>query len=229
MSVTLGLDTSTTACSAAVLRDDHIAAFRFEEMERGQAERLNPMVAEVMAEAGIAFADLSLVAVTIGPGAFTGLRIGLACARAINLAAGVPLAGVTTFAALARAIPEAELEGREVLVCVDGKRRDVFVQRFDAALAALGAPGALDPDTAAAALRAGAYLIAGDGAVRLRAALGAANDAGEKAAARLRFSSAVAPPDARHVAALGRAAGPSPTLPRPFYIRPPDARLPAAS
>jgi tRNA threonylcarbamoyladenosine biosynthesis protein TsaB len=228
MSVTLGLDTSTTACSAAVLRDDRIAAFRFEEMERGQAERLNPMVGEVMAEAGLAFADLSLVAVTVGPGAFTGLRIGLACARAINLAAGVPLAGVTTFAALARAIPEAEREGREVLVCVDGKRRDVFVQRFDAALAPLGAPGALDPDAAAAALCAGTYLIAGDGAIRLRAAL-AAGDAGDSTAARLRFSSAVTPPDARHVAVLGQAAGPSPTPPRPFYIRPPDARLPAAS
>jgi tRNA threonylcarbamoyladenosine biosynthesis protein TsaB len=212
----------------AVLRDDRLLAFRFEVMERGQAERLNPMVGEVMAEAGLAFADLSLVAVTVGPGAFTGLRIGLACARAITLAAGVPLAGVTTFAALARAVPEAERAGRDILVCVDGKRRDVFVQRFDAALAPHGAPGALEPDAAAAALRGGAWLIAGDGAARLRAALGAAGDAGDGPAARLRFSSAVAPPDARHVAALGQAAGPSPTPPRPFYIRPPDVRLPAA-
>jgi tRNA threonylcarbamoyladenosine biosynthesis protein TsaB len=229
MSITLGLDTSTTACSVAVLRDDHIVAARFEIMERGQAERLNPMVGEVMAEAGLAFADLSLVAVTIGPGAFTGVRIGLACARAITLAAGVPLAGVTTFAALARAIPEAERRGRDILVCVDGKRRDVFVQRFDAALAPRGEPGALDPDAAAAALRTDAYLIAGDGAARLRDVLGATGDAGDGATVRLRFSSAVAPPDARHVAALGWAAGPSPTPPRPFYIRLPDVRLPAPS
>jgi len=229
MSITLGLDTSTTACSAAVLRGDRIVAARFEIMERGQAERLNPMVSEVMAEAGLAFADLSLVAVTVGPGAFTGLRIGLACARAIALAAGVPLAGVTTFGALARAIPESERAGRDILVCVDGKRRDVFVQRFDPALTPRGVPGALDPDAAAAGLRTGAHLIAGDGAARLREVLEATGDAGDGATARLRFSRAAAPPDARHVAALGRAAGPSPVPPRPFYIRPPDARLPTAS
>jgi tRNA threonylcarbamoyladenosine biosynthesis protein TsaB len=229
MNVTLGLDTSTTACSAAVLRGHRILAARFEVMERGQAERLNPMVDEVMADAGIAFSDLTLVAVTVGPGAFTGLRIGLACARAITLAAGVPLAGVTTFAALARAIPTFERAGRDILVCVDGKRRDVFVQRYDASLVPRGAPGALDPDSAVATLRTGPYLIAGDGAARLRDVLGAAGDAGDGATARLRFSSAVAPPDARHVAALGQVAGPSATLPRPLYIRPPDVRPPAVS
>lgn len=224
MNAVLGIDTSTTACSAAVLLDGRIAAWRMEPMERGQAERLNPMIGEVMAEAGIGFADLSLVAVTTGPGAFTGLRIGLACARAIALAADVPVAGVTTFAALARAVPEAERaearrRGRDIIVCVEGKRSDVFVQRFDASLNTIGAPGALDVAGAAVALAQGDYLIAGDGTHRLRPAFAEGDG-------RVLFSAAANAPDARHVAALGAAAGPSPEPPRPFYIRPPDVRLP---
>ena len=231
LNTVLALHTSTTACSVALLGDGGTVAARFEEMDRGQAERLNPMLGEVMAEAGLAFADLSLVAVTTGPGAFTGLRIGLACARAIELAAGVPLAGVTTFAALAQAVPERERSGaeadRDIVVCVNAKRRDVFVQHFDAALRPRGAAGALDAAAAAAALAQGRFLIAGDGAAQLRAALEATGEAGEDAAARLRFSSALGPPDARHVAVLGALAGPSALPPRPFYIRPPDVRLPS--
>jgi tRNA threonylcarbamoyladenosine biosynthesis protein TsaB len=229
MSIVLGIDTSTTACSAALLRDGEPVAFRFEAMERGQAERLNPMVAEVLAEAGVTFADLTLLAVTTGPGAFTGLRIGLACARAVALAAGTPLAGVTTFDALARAVPAAERDGRDIVVCVNGKRRDVFVQRFDARLRPIGVPGALAPEGAAAALADGAILLAGDGAAQLRGSLEATDEAGDGPTARLRFSTACLPPDARHVAALGLAAGASALPPRPFYIRPPDARLPGGA
>lgn len=220
----LGIDASTTACSAAVLTGDTIAAWRFEAMERGQAERLNPMIGEVIDEAGIGFADLSLVAVTTGPGAFTGLRIGLACARAISLAAGVPLAGITTFDALARAVSDDErgamaAAGGRLLVCVEAKRRDVFVQLFDAGLAPVGEAGAMDGEAARVALADGYYLLAGDGAEHLRPML-----AGNP---HVRFSAALAPPDARHVAAIGAARGPSPQAPRPFYIRPPDVRLPA--
>jgi tRNA threonylcarbamoyladenosine biosynthesis protein TsaB len=220
----LGIDASTTACSAAVLSGGDIAAWRLETMERGQAERLNPMIGEVMIEAGVRFADLSLVAVTTGPGAFTGLRIGLACARAIALAAAVPLAGITTFDALARAVPDDErgamaAAGGRLLVCVEAKRRDVFVQFFDTDLVPLGDAGAMDGEAARAALGDGYYLVAGDGAERLRPMLSANSN--------VRFSKAVAPPDARHVAAIGAARGPSTQAPRPFYIRPPDVRLPA--
>ncbi|MFM2129086.1 MAG: tRNA ((37)-N6)-threonylcarbamoyltransferase complex dimerization subunit type 1 TsaB, partial [Pseudomonadota bacterium] len=205
MKTVLGIDASTTACSAALIDDGRIISWRFEAMERGQAERLNPMIGEVMADAGCAFVDLSLVAVTTGPGAFTGIRIGLACARAIALATGVPLAGVTSFAALARAIPESELEearcnAREILVCVEGKRRDAFVQRFDAALRPTGEAGALDAAAAARALAEGSFLIAGDGAARLAPAFAQTDG-------RVRFSAAAGPPDARHVAALGAAGG----------------------
>lgn len=228
MTLVLGLDASTTACSAAVVADGRVLAHRFEEMERGQAERLNPMIGEVMAEAGVAFGALGLVAVTIGPGAFTGLRIGIACARAIALAADVPLAGVTTFEALARAVSAEERrdEGGEriLVVCVNGKRRDVFVQRFDAAGETLGPAGALAPDDARAALATGRLLLAGDGVGPIAAALEGIAGAGPEQ--RIRVSQALAPPDAVHVAMIAAAAGPAVTPLRPFYIRPPDARLP---
>lgn len=224
----LGLDTSTTACSVALVVGGDVVAHRFEEMSRGQAERLNPMIAEVMAEAGRGFNELDLIAVSTGPGAFTGLRIGLVCARALALATGLPVAGVTTFAALARAVPDDERAGRALAVCVNARRRDVFMQPFDDAGAPSGAPRSLTPDEAVQAFGEGRFLLAGDGVGQLVPALVAAGEAGPEAAARVRFSIALGPPDARHVARLGIAAGPSDPMPRPFYIRPVDARLPGA-
>ncbi|MCB2100253.1 MAG: tRNA (adenosine(37)-N6)-threonylcarbamoyltransferase complex dimerization subunit type 1 TsaB, partial [Rhodobacterales bacterium] len=105
----LALDSATGACSAAVRAGGALVAHRFQAMARGQAEALMPMAAEVLAEAGLTATDLDGVAVTRGPGAFTGLRIGLSAARGLALAAGVPCLGVTTFQALAEAVPDAEL------------------------------------------------------------------------------------------------------------------------
>lgn len=230
----LALDASTTACSAAVTIDGHLVAHRFEEMDRGQAERLNPMIGEVMAEASLAFRDIGLVAVTTGPGAFTGLRIGIACARAIALASGAGLRGVTTFEALARAVPDDEMtEGgpRTLVVCVNGKRRDVFAQHYDQA-APVGDPYALLPADAPAMFASDRFLLAGDGAAPVAAALQdapeTATDTGKAAKFRIRLSGATRPPDARHVAALASGPDIPGPPPRPFYIRPPDVRLPGA-
>lgn len=229
--IVLGIDTATTACSAALWADGAVVAHRFEPMERGQAERLNPMIGEVMGEASLRFQDLGTIAVTTGPGAFTGLRIGLAGARAIALAVAAPVIGITTFDALARAVPEVELQGRTLVVAVNGKRRDVFYQVFDGDRQALGPGGALDPGNGLDALPAGRLLIAGDGTPQVRAGLEGCEAAGDGPEARIRFSTAIAPPDAVHVAKIGAerqaAGGPaSPAPPRPLYIRPPDARLP---
>lgn len=227
----LALDAATTACSAAVRVDGSLAAHRFEEMDRGQSERLNPMIGEVMAETGLGFRDLGLVAVTTGPGAFTGLRIGIACARAIALASGAAITGVTTFDALAHAVPDDERDGdRRLVVCVNGKRRDVFVQHYEKGRPT-GEPYALLPADAPAAFANGRVLFAGDGAALLaRAFAGDASTASETGtgpAARLRLSSAQRPPDAAHVAALAAARGAQGAEPpRPFYIRPPDVRVP---
>jgi tRNA threonylcarbamoyl adenosine modification protein YeaZ len=112
----LGLDATGSACSAALLRDDRALAHRFAAMERGQAEALVPMIASVLAEAALPVAALDLIAVTVGPGAFTGVRIGLAAARGLALASGVPALGVTSFAAVAAAVAPAIRRGRHLVV-----------------------------------------------------------------------------------------------------------------
>ena len=105
----LALDTATAACSVALWRDGAVLARRFEAMLRGQSEALMPMVGAVLAEAGCGFKDLDAIAVTVGPGAFTGLRIGLAAARGMALAAELPLIGVTTLEAVVHGVPPSRI------------------------------------------------------------------------------------------------------------------------
>jgi tRNA threonylcarbamoyl adenosine modification protein YeaZ len=97
----LAVDTALGACSCAVLEDTNVHAHRFTVMERGHAEALAPMVEDAMRESGIAFAELDRLAVTTGPGTFTGQRIGLAFMRGMRIALKRPLIGITTLEAMA--------------------------------------------------------------------------------------------------------------------------------
>ena len=165
----LGFDTATSACSAAVWEDGRIAARRFEPMSRGQSERLMPMVREVLSEAGADFPDLDLLAVTTGPGAFTGLRIGLAAARGIALAGDLACFGVTTLDAVAAGVSETERKKANVLVVLDSKRAEVYAQAFRSDLRPLSKAQALMPADLAALMATGegdanCVLGAGDGA-----------------------------------------------------------------
>jgi tRNA threonylcarbamoyladenosine biosynthesis protein TsaB len=99
--VVLAFDTALDACSVAVVRGDQVLAELSERMQKGQAERLAPMVQEAAGAAGVALPDLDRVAVTRGPGSFTGVRVGLAFARALALAIDRPCIGVSTLEALA--------------------------------------------------------------------------------------------------------------------------------
>lgn len=113
-----------------------------------------PMIAAVMDEAAAGFDALELIGVTVGPGTFTGLRIGLAAARAIGLARRVAVAGVSTLQALADAVPASERHGRTITAVVDSKREDVFVQDFDCSLCPLAPPRIVPPDRVFADSRA---------------------------------------------------------------------------
>lgn len=164
--IVLAMDSSTSACSAALWSEGRVLARRLSPMARGQSEALMPMVAEVMAEAGLGFADLGLLAVTVGPGAFTGLRIGLAAARGLALARGLPLAGVATTTAVALGVPESQRRDRAVLAAIDSRRDELWLQLFDAALHPLSGIRALPPGRAGE-LASGPVVVAGDAAAQV--------------------------------------------------------------
>lgn len=215
----LALDTAMAACSVAVWRDGTTLAARREEMARGQAEALVPMIRDVMAEAGVAWAELDRVAVTIGPGSFTGLRVGLATARALTVAAGTPVVGVTTTEALAAAVNPALRAGRRVLAAVDSKRDDLFLQWFDADLAPLGPPCSAEPQAVRAQLAEGPAVIVGD-AAELLAPL-------PETVVAVAPDGATVTPDPSVVAALAAVRLLPAEPPQALYIRPPDAALPS--
>ena len=138
----LGFDTSAAQCAAALLSGDRLVALRDEPMATGQAERLMPLLNEVLAEAGVGWRDLTALAVGTGPGNFTGVRIAVAAARGLALGLGVPAVGVTRLEALAQGLP------RPVTVIEDARRDEAYVQVFDGA----GGPARLMPMAAALAL-----------------------------------------------------------------------------
>lgn len=216
----LALDTAMSACSAAVVEDGRVLAVRSVVMGRGQAEALMPMVRDCMVEAGFAFAALDLLAVTTGPGSFTGLRTGIAAARGLALALARPLVGVTTLEVLACGVAPAEQAGRPVLVAVDAHRGEVYAQPFSPDLAPLAPPSAWAVAAALAAAPAGPLHLVGSGA-----ALAAAVDP-----ARCTISSRPPDPDVTVLARLAlahyRAGRRDPVA--PLYVRAPDAKLPAA-
>ncbi len=218
----LAFDTATSACSAALWEDGRVGARRFETMTRGHAEALVPMIADVMDEAGTNFPRLDLIAVTVGPGAFTGLRIGLAAARGMALAAAVPCLGVTTLEAVAHGVSEGERAGATLLVTLSTKRRDVYAQVFDARLSPVVPPRALLPGELMAMVPAGRVVVAGDAAGEMAAMLKVHGiDAAPSAAAAL--------PDAAVVAAVAArrwTPGEVTPAPAPLYLRPPDAKIP---
>lgn len=223
----LAIDTATSGCSVCVWRanqgEGQVLAQESLAMARGQAQELMVMVDRVLVQAGVEPADLSAVAVTRGPGAFTGLRIALATAKGFALAVGVPCVGVTTLEAIAAAVPSEERAGTFVLTCVESKREDLYVQLFDADLAPLSEPMACNAqalqDLVGTGIGSGAPLVlVGDAAQR-------AHDMLQSSDATL--SDANPLPNPAHIARIAAARlGDNPPMPQPLYLRPPDAKLP---
>ncbi|WP_299353896.1 tRNA (adenosine(37)-N6)-threonylcarbamoyltransferase complex dimerization subunit type 1 TsaB [uncultured Shimia sp.] len=121
----LGFDTSARHCAASLMRGDTVLVSRVEEMARGQAERLMPMLEEVLSEAGVTWRDLDVIGVGVGPGNFTGIRLSVSAARGLALALGVPALGVSTFEATSLGVSEDHIAGVEaprgqVYVCAPG-------------------------------------------------------------------------------------------------------------
>jgi tRNA threonylcarbamoyl adenosine modification protein YeaZ len=219
----LAVDTALGACSACVLDGDHIRARSFESMERGHAERLAPMVRETMQAAGLEFAALDRLAVTTGPGTFTGQRVGYAFMRGLRLALRLPLAGITTLEAMAAAALD-ETGAEAVAVLHDARRGEVYfalvarsglvvpvgIALFDDALAVLRAALTDSPNVpifaGTAGARAAEHFVSGPLAA---------------------IVSNVQQPDALFVARLAQMVDATAAMPRPLYLRAPDAKLPA--
>ncbi|PTW63021.1 tRNA threonylcarbamoyladenosine biosynthesis protein TsaB [Breoghania corrubedonensis] len=212
----LALDTALSRCSAAVLRDDGSLVMLSEELGRGHAERLAGMVQEVMAQAGVAFSDLSRIAVTVGPGSFTGLRVALSVARGFAVVWPVELVGVTTLAAIAQGVREAGMDAgaqdRPLAVALPARGGEVYAQLFAAGGLPAGEPAAIAAETFAAALPADARLA------------GAGAEALAQFRPDLEIVDRAAAPDIAAVARLGLAAPSPETPPVPLYLKPPDAK-----
>ena len=212
----LAVDTALGACSTALLEDDRVLSRRWTAMERGYAEALAPMVDEVMREANIAFQSLDRLAVTVGPGTFTGQRVGLAFMRGLRVALGKPLLGVTSLAAMAEQA-RSEAGTDQGAAIHDARRGEVYLEVLGTPLSAR----LLTFDEACLALGGlkGPLVLSGTAARRTAEAL-------ENADLEIHVCEIVAP-DAVWVARLALDMEPGTSPPRPLYLRAPDAKLPA--
>lgn len=207
----LVLDGAPSVCSATLLVDGVVAGSRRAAGERGHAALLPGMAAAVLEEAGFTAQDLDLIAATVGPGSFTGLRAALSLAHGLALASGVELVGVTVGEALAQSLPQ--LGPRALWVATDNRRGGVFLE-FGGCAKAVGA-GALP-------IPAGPVALAGDAAAPVAARLAALGADVMLTNARIPTPRFIA------VAAMRRQDGTLPALPaQPLYVEPPAVKLPA--
>ena len=185
-------------------------------MERGHAEALMPLVARVMAKAKMKFADLDRVAVTTGPGSFTGLRVGISAARGISLAAKKPAIGLTTLTAYAAPYINQD-DTIPVTVAIDARHDHVYLQIFGPGGRTLIAPRIASLREAAKMSANGPARLVGNGAAMVAAAW-PANEAPPK------LVEVAAAPDIKWVARIGAATSDTQGPPRPLYLRQPDAQ-----
>jgi tRNA threonylcarbamoyladenosine biosynthesis protein TsaB len=214
--VVLGFDTAGSACSVAVGRVGAVLADEWQEMRHGHAEALLPMIDRVVNAAGLDPSAIDRIAVSVGPGGFTGIRAGLAAAHGLALATGAQLVGVSSFAAVSALLPETE---GVLLVALDSRREDPYVQLFVDGIPS-GEAAAVPPDDLARFVDA----AIGDTPLRI------AGDAAEAAAAVLGTRLGVTliggtAPQARGVLAAAECSA-LVTEARALYVRAPDVSFP---
>lgn len=206
----LACDTTQGACSVAVMHGATLLSEIVTPMQRGHAEALLPMIIEALKQADLQAKDLTRLAVTIGPGGFTGVRLGLAAMRGYATALGIPLIGVGSFAAMAQAdtAPEA------VLVAVDVRRGQVYAQLFDETRGPVFPPQLFDIADLQDALPGRPFRVIGSAFENLNST------------EFMSRSDAPSYPQARYVAQLAMLEDAPDKLPLPLYLRPADATLP---
>ncbi|MFZ2102948.1 MAG: tRNA (adenosine(37)-N6)-threonylcarbamoyltransferase complex dimerization subunit type 1 TsaB [Oricola sp.] len=218
---TLALDTSMAACSAAILRPDAPHAVqRFERMEKGHAEALFEMIEAVLEDSGCGFDDLEKIAVTVGPGSFTGVRAGVAAARGLALAAKLPLVGASSLEVMARGCVRQTGEGDRqdgFIVVHDARRGEVYAQRFDADGRPTAQPELRLLTELAAELAPASCLVVGSAAAAI------AGEA-ERSGRQLRIALPELLPEAGDLAVICASKPPQAYPPAPLYLRAADAK-----
>jgi tRNA threonylcarbamoyladenosine biosynthesis protein TsaB len=228
--VILAIDSAGLACSAVVAVGDTILSAERVETRHSQAEALMPMVDAAMRRAGLPPAALDLVAATVGPGSFTGIRVGLAAARGIALATDAQLVGVSSFEAVAAGLAQGLAppdcgDVQFLLIALESRREDLYVQLFAIPWNPVGPPASMMPaalgEAVNAAVGSAPLLIAGDAAQRAALVLSNCADT---------IIVEDSAPDAVGVlrAGLRRWRSGAVDAPRPLYLRPPDVTLPSS-
>ena len=215
----LAVDTTLGACSAALLEESRVLARCHTAMERGHAEALAPMVRAVMTDAKMDFSALDRLAVTVGPGTFTGQRVGLAFMRGLRVALRKPLLGVTSLSAMAE-----QARAETGIFCAaavhDARRGEVYVEVIGSSAPLSACIMAFDDASTVLHRLGGPIALAGTAAPRMADAL--------RAWGVEVHLSRITVPDAVWVARLAVQAPPEDAPPRPLYLRAPDAKLPVA-
>ena len=214
----LAIDTALDACAAGVLDTEagRLIAQESQAMKRGHAEALMPLIARVIERSGIAFAALDRIAVTTGPGSFTGLRVGLSAARGIALAANKPVVGLTTLTAYAAPLVSQSGE-HPIISAIDARHDHVYLQAVSGNGSSLIRPRVASIEEALGAARFGAPHLVGNAA-------GILADRWPAHAPPPFKVDAQPAPDIAWVAWLGAAVSPNTAPARPFYLRAPDAK-----
>jgi tRNA threonylcarbamoyladenosine biosynthesis protein TsaB len=214
----LAIDTSCGAASVVVVESGlpEPLAVLSRPMARGHADALAPMVEEAMRGVDGGFASLARIAVATGPGSFTGIRVGLAMARAMGLALAIPVVGVSTLAAFAAPLLSQPRAGI-IVAAIDARHGSVYFQLFEPSGRPLGPPRCDTARECVRAIGAGPAWLAGDAAAIV------ANEA-HRAGLPYDLDASRDAPDIVALAWMGLALDPSISPARPIYVKPPDAR-----
>jgi tRNA threonylcarbamoyladenosine biosynthesis protein TsaB len=216
--IVLAIDTALDYCAAAVLDAATKAVIAQEtlEMKRGHAEALMPLIARVMTASGLTYLELDRIAVTTGPGSFTGLRVGISAARGIGLAADKPVIGLTTLSAYVAPLV-AEHHEQPIVAAIDARHDHVYFQVVAGNGSTLMRPAVVPIEDTFVASRFGALRMVGN----------AARILSDRWPRNVPAPSLVDPrpgPDIAWVAWIGAATEPAAAPAKPFYLRPPDAK-----
>jgi len=214
----LAIDTalSTVSVCVANMATYEVLAFEVTPMERGHAEHVVPAIERTMRAVDGSFDSLSRIAVTVGPGSFTGIRVGIAAAKAIGLVRQLPVVGVSTLSALAA--PHLEANCPHVIACsIDARRERVYFQAFSPGGKTLVGPAIGVPREAIRGIGSGPVRLVGSGSMAMarEAALGGL---------RVEAKDDARAPEIAYVARLGALARPEQAPARPLYLSPAEAR-----